>query len=360
MLLPSEARQGAPQQELLAVNTDNPSILMKEAVRALAFAKGGDERSWRVDRVVTRRYSHLAWFRSTEGVDGDFLVKVPRLVGDSPARVAVKVDRLQTEFDTPMRLRANWPGDQGHAGVVPMTAHLSAIPALVMQEVRGRPILTLVDDEARWWPRTSQIEMLERACREAGKMLRIVHTCEPRPGELSVEELLEYVSIRLAALRELRASGMTIERQRRVMRALEIAAAQLSDNDRRLTGIHADYSLSNVVFDGERAVILDFSMFREGVPLYDVTRFCHQLALCNRKPAYMASTIRRLQKAFLAGYDPALETSAPLFRICMLQHVLSHWLGRVRAPVRHITERWYDAWVCRLHSAQVAQWADEQ
>ncbi len=120
-----------------------------------------------------------------------------------------------------------------------------------------------------------------------------------------------------------------------------------------MAGVHGDFSLSNVVYSGKETVLIDFSNLETGSVYYDLTRFYHQLGLLLHKPSFGTATISRLRKAFVAGYDEKLNEASPLFRLFMVQHLVCHWLGRLKMAEPSFHARAYNYWICYRHRQEL-------
>ena len=123
---------------------------------------------------------------------------------------------------------------------------------------------------------------------------------------------------------------------------------------KRLTAVHGDFSLSNIMHDGARVVAIDFSRFGVGSVYYDLTRIYHQLGLLLHKPWFRPATIARLRGALLDGYGPGVSADRPVFRLFLVQHLLCHWLGLLktsRGAPWHV--RGFNRWVGYRHRREL-------
>jgi hypothetical protein len=224
----------------------------------------------------------------------------------------------------------------------------------VWEEVGGATLDAIVVRAARGIPRAAQIGRLETACRGAGRWLRVLQAATPVVGrQLSLDEMINYVDIRLERICELGPRGLGAEWRATVRRVFTEARDRPSAADLRLAAVHGDFSLSNIMYDGDRVVPIDFARFGIGSIYYDVTRLYHQLGLLLHKPWFLPATIARLRRALLTGYDPQLRVVHPLFQLFVIQHLLCHWLGRLKTSAAPYHVRGFHQWVGHRHKREL-------
>jgi hypothetical protein len=242
---------------------------------------------------------------------------------------------------------------KGHSGLgVPdLVACYADIPALVWAEVDGMTLQAMTSSLAYGVPGHEGIVRLEGAFHRTGRWLRTLQTATPLyGGELSLDEMVAYVDVRLRKIMEL-APGLDDQWRARVHAAFR--TAPLGSADLRLAAVHGDFSLSNVMYDG-RVVAIDFSRFGTGSVYYDVSRLYHQLGLLRNKPWFLPATITRLQRALLAGYDPGLHPDQAAFRLFLIQHLLCHWQGLLkRSAAVSWPVRSFNRWIAYRHKAEL-------
>jgi aminoglycoside phosphotransferase len=334
--------------------SEHPSAVIDQAIRRLQ----GDDVVARVLSVATRPFSYVARVeRETAANRRRVVVKIPRL---RPGKIDRRVPALKLEMAAAEALAFTLRG-QTELSVPDVVAFYPDIPALVWDEVAGETLETLAARTARGVPANETMARLERAFHGAGRWLRALQDgSEVDAGEFSLTEMTEYIDVRLRRISELGPRGLDVYWRARVKRVF--SEARLHGDALRLTSIHGDFSLSNVMFDGTRVVAIDFSRFGIGSRYYDITRLYHQVGLLLHKPWFLPSTVRRLRRALLNGFDPAMREDEPMFRLFVIQHLLCHWLGLLKTashdrwPVRQFN-RWVgyrhrrelDALVTQLH-----------
>jgi hypothetical protein len=73
------------------------------------------------------------------------------------------------------------------------------------------------------------------------------------------------------------------------------------------------------------------------------------------KPWYRPSTIARLRRALLDGYDPRVSPDQPVFQLHLIQHLLCHWLGVLKPAAVPYHVRRYRQWTGLLHRRELAR-----
>lgn len=300
----------------------------------------------RVER--TRPFSYLVWADLVGSARTlPVVVKIPRAPGDDWTR------RLAQEY---LMSRALAPrlAERGADIVATALAFFPDIPALVTAAVPGSDLRALIDRYGRWRANPAEIETLEGACHAAGRLLRTFQAVTARPAvRLDFDEVLAYIDVRLRALVELQAPRIDGEWRVGLLRALESWRHRLDPAELRVSGIHGDFCPSNVIYESDRAVLIDCSMFRAGSVFHDVTRFHHQLGLFCHKPTFRADVLERARRAFLRGYGEPGVVGSTLFRVFTVQHVLCHWVGCLRQTPTSLRERLYNRWLCTRHRREV-------
>jgi tRNA A-37 threonylcarbamoyl transferase component Bud32 len=316
---------------------------------------GGREVATRVLSVVTRPFSYVARVeRETDTARSRVIVKVPRL---KPGKADQRVSRLKLEIAAAEAIALTLKG-QAALSVPDVVAFFPEIPALVWGEVAGETLEAMTTRLARGRPAAAALARLEQACHGAGRWLRVLQDGTAVEGRtFSLEEMAEYVDVRLRRIGEIGPRGLDVYWRTRVKRVF--TQAHLPADALRLTSVHGDFSLSNIMYDGARVVAIDFSRFGIGSSYHDVTRLYHQLGLLLHKPWFLPSTVARLRRALLHGFDPSLRADEPIFRLFLIQHLLCHWLGLLKTSPRASWQvRGFNRWVGFRHRRELASLVD--
>jgi hypothetical protein len=340
MKLLSHAMTGGPSAELAGV---------LDRLRAGEACSPGERPvDVRVLSVSARPFSDVARIELLlRGGAARLVAKIPRC---RPGKTDRRVQQLEREFEAARQLAVIFRGEDG-LGVPRALAFFPDVPALVWSEVQGITLDTMVPRLARGVPRADRIAVLEGACRAAGRWLRVLQDATPAEGRLSLKEMAEYVDVRLERIAELGPGRLGVNWKSSVRRVFE--DVEPAQNDLRLAGVHGDFSLSNIMHGEHGVVALDFTRFGTGSIYYDAARLYHQLGLLLHKPWFLASTIGRLRQALLAGYDPHLRADRPVFQLFVIQHLLCHWLGRLKTTSAPYHVRTFDHWTGYRHRREL-------
>lgn len=296
--------------------------------------------------VEARPFSEVARVRVSTGSRAVLaFVKMFRLKDDAPRHLAMMRERIERDFETSLRVSTALASVEGCAAVRPL-ACLPEHLALVTEEAGGETLSALLERRLSWRDPAAAADM-EPVFERVGRWLNVFQACQPVGGEMTTEAILAYLEVRLRRLGGFR-SAFDDRCQQRVVEHVRSLVAQLAPQDLQERAVHGDFALGNVLVDGERVTVLDFAMASRGLRLHDLAHAWLQLDLLCAKPKFRPSAVRRLHAALLRGYDPTLETAHPLFRLLVLQHVLTHLTASYRREEPWWT-RPYSAWVRRRH-----------
>jgi tRNA A-37 threonylcarbamoyl transferase component Bud32 len=335
--------------------SEHPPAVIDQAIARLqrdCLQPFADDRAvvTRVLSFATRPFSYVARVeRESSVATRRVIVKVPRLL---PGKTDRRVPRLAQEVAAARTLAATLEGESG-LSVPGVVAFYPEIPALVWDEIDGATLEAMVTRFARGIPDPTGLERLEHAFHGAGRWLRVLQDRTAIEGRrFSLDEMIDYVDVRLNRISELGPHGLDAAWRAKVRRVFNEAA--LTSADLRLAAVHGDFSMSNIMYDGARVVAIDFSRFGSGSVHYDVTRLYHQLGLLLHKPWFLPSTVGRLRRALLAGYDPGLRDDRLAFRLFLIQHLLCHWLGLLKTSAATPWQvRGFHRWVGYRHRREL-------
>jgi hypothetical protein len=294
----------------------------------------------RTRRRVVTTFSRLAW------VDLEMAGRrLPVVIKTGVAEGAGS--RLAREYEATLRVQERLAGVDGCLAPR-VLAFFPEVPALVTEEVPGRSVAEVIDRDGARFRSARRRERLESICFGAGVWLRRYQDATVDRGALMcLDEMLVYVDVRLKLLVAM--GQADVQWRERVLGTFERIRPSIPSTDLTLSDVHGDFSPANILHTGTAVVPIDFAMSSTGSIYYDLTRFHHQLGLFLTKPSFRPTTIRRLQRAFLQGYGRPIETDSGLFRLFIIQHVLCHWLGRLKTTAVAPHVRAYNWWVCRAH-----------
>ena len=341
--------------------SEYPSAVIDQAVARLQGDPllpftGGSDAVTRVLSVATRPFSYVARVESeSAAATRRVIVKIPRL---APGKTDRRVPRLKLEIAAAQALAFTLKGET-ELSVPDVVAFYPEIPALVWGEVGGNTLEAMAVRIARGVPNAAGLARLEHAFHGAGRWLRVPQDGTAVEGrEFSLSEMADYIDVRLRRISELGPHGLDVYWRARVKNVF--TEARLTGAALRLTAVHGDFSMSNIMFDGTRVVAIDFSRFGIGSTYYDVSRLYHQLGLLLHKPWFLPSTVARLRRALLNGYDPSLRADEPMFRLFSIQHLLCHWLGLLKTSPRASWQvRGFNWWVGYRHRRELDSLVDQ-
>lgn len=301
-------------------------------------------------RVQRRPFSDVAWYRlAGDDVSHDVVVKTARRrlgrhASSAEVRDVQGATRLEGIF-----------GHDGTLGIVRPIGHYPDLGVVITRAVAAPNLGDAVEQRGAWWPSAHARADLARGCSLAGQWLERLHEARPALVHWTPGQLHDDVTLRIRLLRGFPGTyGLTARLEGQLRPWLEMRMADARPEDLVCSVTHGDYSPSNMLYDGRRLSVLDFTMVREAPRLLDMTRFAHQIGMLALKPHYRRSTLRALTSAFLDGYaDPTLAAS-PLVVVFLLRHSLAHWLGTARRLKRHprMLGAW---WTCAAHKRGLAR-----
>lgn len=302
-------------------------------------------------RTLERPLSLLSWVeaRSTE-TTATLVIKVPGSRADADPRAVEKAGRRYAEEESNLRRLGELFQDVPGLSVVRPLACLPGIPALATFAVPGENLRDRITRGARWPTNPDVVADLAEATRAAGRWLAVLRERTTVSGAaVAIEEMAAYADVRLKRLATYGRKGIDETVRGRVLHAFDRAARQADRLDRTVCGVHGDLALSNLIWGDGRITIIDVTSYREGSRYLDPTRVHHQLGLYRTKPLYLPDTILRLQGAFWSGYGSAPNDRDPMLLLHLVQHTLTHWLGRLKVAPAGPAVAAYDAWVRRGH-----------
>jgi Phosphotransferase enzyme family len=137
----------------------------------------------------------------------------------------------------------------------------------------------------------------------------------------------EYLDIRLRALAALRRGGFTEDHRRALLTFFDRHEQRLAADDLALVAIHADLCPANVLVRDTGVTVLDFAMSSDGNKFVDLAHVDFHVKLLARRWRLPPAVVRKLENALLQGFDPALRSDVPLFKLMRLQHMVCHLAG---------------------------------
>jgi hypothetical protein len=151
-------------------------------------------------------------------------------------------------------------------------------------------------------------------CRRVGRWLALFQALVPPAGAATVEDLLGYCERRLRLLVDCRPRDFR-DLAGPLARRLESLAAAIDPADLRSVARHNDFRPDNIMTDGVRVAVLDFTGFTGGPALYDFVKFWMKLDDLAFGVSYRPSVVESWKQAFTDGYGVRPDVGSP---ICVL------------------------------------------
>ncbi len=309
-----------------------------------------------VAHVVERTHSTCTVLRlSAAGVARRFYLKT---LESTEASRALKRAQLVEEYrlleDLSPRF-APYPG----LGVITPVACWPEDLSLLTEEFPGESLEAAIG-RANRFRGEHPAEQIETLCRLAGRWLSLFQMftkpTASQPDEMG--PLLAYCERRLQILGDAPGSGADTGLVRAVRAHLGRLAAEVSPEELTSVGRQNDFRPDNIVTDGTRIAVLDFTGFTSGPALYDFVKFWMKLEDYGSGPLFGTGRVTRWQAAFAEGYGSMVDLTAPLARFLLLANRLDKMSefaagdGPSPGPLRRLSlRRWYGA---QLRSVRAA------
>jgi Ser/Thr protein kinase RdoA (MazF antagonist) len=209
------------------------------------------------------------------------------------------------------------------------------LPAIVMEEVTGCSVQELVKWASwRWWTR----EKAATACQYCGEWLRHFHSVtRVARGQLDAGEKHKSLQLGVARLVQY---GFAAETCKNLEAKIYLLVRILSEQSEQRSLVHGDFTIDNVLLDGNITTVLDVEGRYQNLIYHDMASFLNSIALVGLGLPMHESVSRACREAFLFGYlgDRKYNNSALWFlRVSGLVSVALEVLGRyARQPLAGI------------------------
>ncbi len=327
---------------------------LREAVRRLTE---GSERyllalkvlGSEIVREVERPYSALRFIRFSLP-EGERLVvlKTPRHPL-SPQKRPI----FARDYEVPARLVQIFRSQPG-LGLPAPVAYFEDLAVIAQEAVPGESLSSRIHRYGRLRPGSDVLAELKGHCEGAGRWLRVLHDSHrDAAAPLDITKLRHDVRCRLEVVSAADPSNLDPACCKEILQVFDAAAGSVGPEDLKTTLVHGDFALGNILVDGDRVTVIDFSRTASGSAFQDLARFHHQLRLFLAKFIYRQKVVAELALAFRKGYRCEGWEETPLFRIFTLRHILTHWKGRVSSRGRSLRERIYHRILRRWHRREI-------
>ena len=231
--------------------------------------------------------------------------------------------RVVEDFETTLRVHQamlRWTDLGAVRPIVCYPEHL----ATVTEQVDGEDLLAHLKRHAAGLPREQTLSRLSGTLNKAGRWVQAFQSTAAHSGQISLDDLREYVDVRLKRLVASPLARFDEGRRSRVLDHLARLGRTVDRGDLAEVIVHGDLAPGNVIVSGDRVVVLDFAMVQRGSVFQDLTRLFFQIDLLISKPQFRPSVIHTLQRALLRGFDADLTPQRPLFRLLLMLHTVNH------------------------------------
>lgn len=243
------------------------------------------------------------------------MVKLARSADAGPG------DGIEREYDALRRLQGLFSSGDGLAALTPLACFkVAGHAALVTRWFEGR--------NAIHYGRNAGSADLVIVYRSAGLLLRKLHDAfalDDRMRPLDAESKVAYLLDRYAKHLRGHRTGT------RALRILRNTMSEVTVSKLEWSWTHGDFKPENILYDGQKVVILDTQLNVRGASVYDIAPFLDHTLLAGR--TFGNRTIRNnytlLEREFLAGYGGLNEGEMAALRWAQLYFMLCY-LGRYR------------------------------
>ncbi len=265
---------------------------------------------------------------------------------DSNGRAA-KIQAAATEYQVLQELTTRF-APYPQLGVVKPAASMPEDLSLLTEEFPAQKLDVVLARASRFSQRNKETQRAVFLCHLVGEWLRRFQTFTfPDPASsYDPSELLAYCDERLRIIMTDTRRRMTQGHSAAVRRHLEGLIDRLEPAELRLTGRQNDFRPDNMLTRDGKLVVLDFTGFTYGPPLYDFMKFWMRLDYLGFGPTTAAARIERMKCAFAEGYQHPVNLRSPMARFLRLANILDKMSELVEMPpagvARGILDRlWY-------------------
>jgi hypothetical protein len=201
------------------------------------------------------------------------------------------------------------------------------------------------------WRSGRAIDAALLALGRVGEWIRRFQSLVPVRNPAFRKDYREYLDIRLRALAASPRAGFTDDHRRALLTVFDAHARQLAASDLALVAIHADLCPANILVRDTGITVVDFAMSSDGNKFVDLSHLAFHIKLIARRWRLSAAIVRTLENALIQGFDPALRTDVPLFKLMTLQHMVCHLAAsssRLSGVVREWRFRRHVQWGLRM------------
>jgi hypothetical protein len=267
----------------------------------------------------TRRRSELLRVRIRAGSSAVYaFVKRYRLESTDPAERAFVTARVETDFAVTTRVHRLVSGREGLHSVRPIACFPDEL-AVITEEAPGQ-LLGRVLKRSAWLAGGRAFDDLCTALERVGQWLKAMQGMDGPPGRFSLDEMRDYLDVRLVRLRGVHA--ISADECRTILRYFDQQRRDVAAADLQEVPIHGDLCPGNVLVTGSEITVLDLAMTRPGSIYTDLTHMYTHIESDRARRWVSQQKVEQLLQATLRGFDQNLSPSRPLFALNVLQHLM--------------------------------------
>ena len=325
-------------------NGELSALLAKLEGKAAHYfpAEVGSDSTFELTGVSARSYSTIYFFQ---------LAGTRKVTASRPA-IAVKVFReksqgmetAELQYRALVSLSPQF-GNGANFSLPQPLDYFSDLPALVMERVRGTTLQQLF---GKIIVMPSRRRNLTLACERTGRWLSQLHAVTSIvPGKLNVEEKLVHATTNLAKLGSM---GFSSELRRQCADLLDWQADQLAPAESKMALVHGDFTVDNVMVDGDRIVALDLTGRDYNAIEHDLATFLNSLRLLRLTMPVPRALLNRCGEAFLVGYFGVDGARSPALQFLQITGLIS---AALEIADRRWDRFWTRLWVRRFFSREL-------
>jgi Phosphotransferase enzyme family len=267
--------------------------------------------------------------------------------------LALKRRQLEREFSLLQELELRFEPYPG-IGVIRPVRGWPEHASMLTEEFRGET-LELFLSRTRRFPTPRATKRAAALCHRVGRWLALFQgfTKPPDSTLFDPSDLVRYCERRLRILADAESRDPAYRAPACLLQWAERLAAAVEPTECLQVGRQNDFRPDNILTDGERLAVLDFTGFTYGPPLYDFMKFQMKLEDLGRGFMLRPGAVRTWPTAFLEGYGTTVDLRSPLARLLRIANILDKMselaLGNVtsssvsrRRQVAHYRARFAD------------------
>lgn len=230
--------------------------------------------------------------------------------------------RLVAEFRIMQKLNA-LELDTSTYGVGIPFGYYPDYPAIATLEAANQTLRMRYRTRARLLVPPAARGGLEQEVANCGSWLRQFQDLTAKaPAAFDLDELVTYCEVRLKRLRDNARIDFPAWLAEGVIQAIHDLGSRIRPDENRIVGRHNDFAGHNILVDGRKIWVIDFSMFDHGASAYDPCNFWLELEMLKLDPTYSSRFLGELQKQFLDAYG-RISPDSPAFRLARCRYTLN-------------------------------------